>query len=221
MNNFEYKKAKQLDKRRYSQYYISLIRTNHLFIFSFILNTDYNSKIIKIILFFFILTINLAVNALFFSDSTMHVIYKEQGKFNFIYQLPQMLYSSLISGALTTFFRYLSLTEKTIVILKEEKNMTLLKQKKREVFRDVNNKIVLFFIISFCLLLFFWYYVACFCAVYKNTQVHLIKDFAFSFSLSQVYPFLIYLLPGIFRINALRNKKCETMYKLSTILQAL
>ena len=151
----------------------------------------------------------------------MHVIYKEQGKFNFIYQLPQMLYSSLISGVLTSFFRYLSLTEKTILTLKEEKNMTLLKQKKREVFRDVNNKIVLFFIISFCLLLFFWYYVACFCAVYKNTQVHLIKDFAFSFSLSQVYPFLIYLLPGIFRINALRNKKCETMYKLSTILQAL
>ena len=151
----------------------------------------------------------------------MHVIYLEKGKFNFIYQIPQIIYSSLISGVLTAIFRYLSLTEKTILSLKNEKNLPILEQKKENTLNNMSKKIILFFIISFCLLLFCWYYIACFCAVYKNTQIHLIKDFICSFSFSLIYPFFIYLLPGIFRISSLRNKKSETMYKFSLILQAV
>ena len=64
---------------------------------------------------------------------------------------------------------------------------------------------------------FFWYYVACFCAVYKNTQKILIEDTLISFSISMLYPIGLNLIPGIFRIPALRepnkNKKC--LYKLS------
>ena len=42
-----------------------------------------------------------------------------------------------------------------------------------------------------------------------------------SYGLSMIYPFLIYLIPGIFRIPALRakNKNKETLYKFSKILQ--
>ncbi len=45
----------------------------------------------------------------------MHVIYEEKGKFNFLYQIPQILYSSLICGILTFVIRNLSLTEKDIL----------------------------------------------------------------------------------------------------------
>ena len=221
LNNFDYKKALNFDKRAYSQYYFSLLKTSHLFIFSFILSTDYNSKILKIILFFFIVIINLTVNALFFNDSTMHVIYKEKGKFDIIYQIPQILYSSLISGILTSLLKYLSLTENTILTLKNEKNLFLLKKKKEKVLNNINKKIILFFILSFCFLLLFCYYISCFCAVYKNTQIHLIKDFSFSFGLSLIYPLFIYLLPGIFRIPSLKKKKSEYMYNFSKILQLL
>ena len=50
-----------------------------------------------------------------------------------------------------------------------------------------------------------------FCAIYSNTQLHLVKDTLISFGLSLLYPFGIYLLPGIFRIPALsnRNKKSK------------
>ena len=69
----------------------------------------------------------------------------------------------------------------------------------------------------------FWYYVGCFCAIYRNTQIHLIKDSVMSFGLSFIYPFFIYLIPGICRIPSLRDKKNkkESIYKLSKILQAL
>ena len=62
-----------------------------------------------------------------------------------------------------------------------------------------------------------------FCAIYKNTQNHLIKDTLISFGLSLVYPFVIYLFPGIFRITALSNikNKRNFVYNLSLILQML
>ena len=71
------------------------------------------------------------------------------------------------------------------------------------------------------LLIVFWYYVGCFCAVYKNTQIHLISDTLISFSTSLLYPFVLYLLPGIFRIKSLKNNEgnTETMYKISKIIQ--
>ena len=60
-----------------------------------------------------------------------------------------------------------------------------------------------------------------FCAVYHNTQYHLIKDTLISFLLSLLYPFAINIIPGVFRIPSLRNKKenKEFMYKFSKILQ--
>ena len=100
----------------------------------------------------------------------MHVIYKEKGKFDIIYQIPQILYSSLISGILTSLLKYLSLTENTILTLKNEKNLFLLKKKKEKVLNNINKKIILFFILSFCFLLLLYYYISCFCAVYKKIR---------------------------------------------------
>ena len=79
----------------------------------------------------------------------------------------------------------------------------------------------MYFILSFIFLLVFWYYIAMFCAVYKNTQYHLIKDTLISLGLSFIDPFWINLIPGIFRIPALSNLKNKRtcIYKLSQILQ--
>ena len=55
----------------------------------------------------------------------MHVIYEDKGKFNFIYQISQIIYSSLISGIITFLLKYLALTEKTILSVKEEKKIYL------------------------------------------------------------------------------------------------
>ena len=96
INTLEFHLALLFDKRSYCQYYISLLRTKHNFIFSFCHNNDYNSKIIKIDLFFIGFTIYYTVNALFYSDGTMHNIYVSNGSFNIEYQLPKIVYSSLI-----------------------------------------------------------------------------------------------------------------------------
>ena len=44
-------------------------------------------------------------------------------------------------------------------------------------------------------------------AVYPNTQLYLLKDNLISFGLSLVYPFGINLLPGLFRITSLADRR--------------
>ena len=221
INSLEYIQALKLDKRNYIQYYFSLLRVKHILILTFYTYNDYNSRVVKIVLFLFSFSLYFIVNALFFSDSTMHKIYEDQGAYNFIYQIPQILYSSLICSVINTLFISLSLSEKIILSLKREtKNI---KEKIPQVIKCLKLKFLIFFPLVISLLLLFWYYISCFCAVYKNTQIHLIKDTLISFGLSLIYPIGLCLIPGIFRIPALKasngNKEC--LYKFSKIIQLL
>ena len=221
LNNLEYKDALKSDKRAFCQYYFSLIKTKHLIAFTFFPIEDYNSRLIKISMFIFSISIYLTVNALFFSDSTMHQIYEDNGNFNFIYQLPQILYSAIISGFLDAIIRALALTQNNVLKIKHEKKQKKLNGLALIILKTIFYKTIFFYLISFIVLLVCWYYLSCFCCIYKNTQLHLIKDTLISFSLSLVYPFGIYLIPGIFRIYALRNEKKDKdkMYKFSRFIQ--
>ena len=62
-----------------------------------------------------------------------------------------------------------------------------------------------------------------FCTIYVNTQIHLIKDTLISFATSFISPLCINLIPGIFRIPALSNKKNKRnyLYGISKIIQMI
>ncbi len=224
MNKLSYEEAIIKDQRTYIQYYLSLLRSGHILIFAFYFkNNDYNSKIIKIFLFFFLMIVHFTVNALFFNDKTMHKIYIDNGSYDFIYQIPQIIYSSIISMVISVLVKYLSLSQKIIVKFKQEKNNGLFDLKFQKVLLILKIRFILFFIVTFLLLLTFAYYNICFCGIYVNTQVHLLKDSIISFTLSLVYPFGIYLIPGIFRRKALNDdkKSKKYLYKFSQILQSI
>ena len=221
INSLEYEEAIILDKRNYFQYYISLLKYNHPLSFSFAPFKDYNSRIIKIFLFFFSLSLDFTINTLFFNDDTMHKIYVDKGKFNFLYQIPQILYSTIISKVIDEVIKILALSQDDIIELKQEKEKKDLNIKYIKLAQILRIKFILFFIIDFIVLFFFWYYISCFCGIYENTQLHLIKDSFISFAIGLLYPFIMYLIPGIFRILALRaekrNRKC--MYKFSSFIE--
>ena len=223
INALTYNLALIYDKRSFCQYYNSLLKVKHNLIFSFCNNDDYNSKIIKIDLFFIGFTIYFTVNALFFDDNTMHKIYVEKGKYDFETQIPIALYSSLISMLLNTPLSLLGLSSNRIIQFKQNHLRQGITKRENELNFCLKLKFALFFIISFIFLLFFWYYITMFCIIYKNTQYHLLKDTLISFVLSLLYPFVIFLLPGLFRIPSLSNpkQKKECLYNFSKILQLL
>ena len=186
LNYMVYDEALKNDRRSYCSYYLSLLRIKHLLIFSFCPMNDYNSRVIKVVLFFINFAVFFTVNALFFNDSTMHKIYQDGGSFDFIYQLPKIIYSSLISTGINIFLKSMALTGTDIIEIKQCKDDDI-EETKNKVKERIKCKITSFFLISSLLLILFCYYIGCFCAVYRNTQMHLIKDSIISFGLSFIY----------------------------------
>ena len=176
-------------------------------------------------LFFFYFSTHFAVSAIFYSDSTMHKIYEDKGSFDFIYQIPQILYSSIISVVINGIVKYLSLSEKSIIKFKQESenNTKKIDENLKKLLSGLKIKFVFFFIFAFIFLLIFWYYITCFCGIYINTQIHLIKDALFSFLMSLIYPFGLLIFPVSFRILALRAKTKDKkyVYKFSKFLEIL
>ena len=219
LNDLTYKEAIKYDHRTFFQVYFALLKSKHNLI-TIIESKDYNARVIKVFLLFFSFAFNYAVNALFFDDDTMHKIHEDGGNFNFWYQLPQIAYSTIISYILENFLNFLALSEDEVLNVKREKIVKNVGRKGKETLRRLSLKFLLFYVISLFLLILFWYYVSCFCAVYKNTQYHLIKDTLVSFGTGFLYPFGMYLIPPIFRIPALKSysKTKAAMYKFSQLL---
>ena len=220
LNDLDYKVAIICDKRTYWQLYWALLKKGQLIIFTFFINDDYNLRAIKILLFIVSFALYFSINAFFFTDDTMDKIYVDNGMFNFIFQLPQIIYSSLVSTVINMILQKLSISENQILDMKKEKDVKKAKKKANNIKNRLKLKLIIFIILSSVLMLFFWYFISCFCAAYKNTQNILIEDTLISFATSMIYPFGLKLLPGIFRIPSLRapNKDQKYKYKISKIL---
>ena len=170
INHLEYKKASKIDKRTFILYYFSLLKTKHIILFTFILKKDYNSKVIKVILFLFSLSLYATINTLFFDENTIHEIYENKGTYKLVYHIPHIIYSSLISSIINTTLKYLALSEINITKLKYENEN--LRKKGDQLLDYLTKKFIIFFILIFSFLILFWYYLSCFSAVYKNSQFY-------------------------------------------------
>ena len=224
LNWLSYEDAIKYDKRSSCEYYGSLIKNKQLLIFTFCSFNDYNSGIIKKFILLLSFALHYAINTLFFTDSNMHQIYQDQGKFNFSFQLPQILYSAIISTAiLRLILQVLVLTDKDIVKVKNQKNKALAVNKKKEVLKCMIIKFGVFFVLNFILLGLFWYYLTCFNAIYKNTQVYLIENTFISFGFSLFYPFFINIIPMVIRMSSIHSDKKDQkyLYKSSQIIQLI
>ena len=152
----------------------------------------------------------------------MHKIYENKGNFNIETQIPIAIYSTIISTILNIPLNFLALSNDAIINFKFNKIENNLIKKAKFLKKNLIIKFILYFNISLLLLLFIWYYISMFGVIYKNTQIHLIKDTLISFGMSLIYPFVIYLFPGIFRMIALskNNKNKECLYTFSKFLQS-
>ena len=72
----------------------------------------------------------------------MNKIYELKGNYNFINQLPIIFYSSMISSFISTFIKYLSLSENDILVLKSEVNF--IKEKSGEILNCLKIKFIYF-----------------------------------------------------------------------------
>ena len=135
-----YTVALRYDKRESCEYYCSLIKSKQIFFFTFCCFNDCNSGVIKKLIFFLSFALHYPVNALFFTDTVMHQIYKDEGKFNFKYQLPQILCSAIISTViLRLILHFLVLTDKDVLEVKYQSNKNMaINMKKKKIKMHIN-----------------------------------------------------------------------------------
>ena len=221
LNDLDYFQAIKLDKRTFCQIYWSILKREHLILFTFLSPNDYNLIYVKFARLFFLICQDMAMNIIFFSDNSMHKLYANYGKYDFIQQIPQIIYSIVVSQIIEVFICYLNLTDIYFYKVKKIINKKVNKNKILGILRCIKIKLFVFFTFTFILFLFYWYFISSFCAVYQNTQITFIKDSISSFLTGLLYPFAFYLFPPILRIIALKDaskKRLKCIYKLSDII---
>ena len=88
LNNMEYQAALETDKRNFINIYWSILEREHLIIFTFFIRNDHNLIYIKFTRFIFLVCTDMALNVFFFADETMHKMFLDYGKYNFVQQIP-------------------------------------------------------------------------------------------------------------------------------------
>jgi len=121
LNELDYESALKLDKMNCIQIYWSFLRREHLIVFTFFIRNDYNLVFTKFVRFIFLLCTDMAMNMYFFSDETMHKMYLDYGKYNFIQQIAQIAFSTIATQIIEVFICYLSLTDKHYYEIKKFK----------------------------------------------------------------------------------------------------
>ena len=175
-------------------------------------------------MFFLSFALHYTINALFFTTTNLHQIYKDKGKFNFEYQTPHIIISAIVSTLiLRLMLQFLVLTDKDILQVKLQETKDKAINMKKIKLKYMKIKFAIFFILNFILLGLFWYYLTCFNAIYENTQIYLIENTFISFGFSLFYPFIINILPTLFRTCSLdaSNKDKECIYNFSKITQIM
>ena len=216
LNDLDYEEAIKLDKRNFFQIYISSLKREHLIIFTFFTRNDHNLAYVKFSRFIFLVCTDMAMNVFFFSDETMHKMYLDYGKYNFVQQIAQILFSSIATQIIEVFICFLSLTDKhyyEIINIKYEERYKIF-----SILKCINRKITFYFIFTFLMFAFYWYSIACFCAVYPNTQKAFIIDSITSFGVNLLYPFILYSIPSLLRLIALKAQKASCIYSVSDII---
>ena len=220
LNDLDYGDAIKLDKRGFFKTYWSILKREHLIIFTFFIRNDYNLVSVKFARLIFLICTDMAMNVFFFADETMHRMFLDYGKYNFLIQIEQIVISTVVSQIMEVFICFLILTDKHFFQIK---NLKVVERNKMfTIIRCAKRKITFFFIFTFIMFAFYWYSIACFCAVYINTQGAFIKDSISSFILGLLYPFILYLFPALLRIISLKAGKaklsCSCLYKISDII---
>ena len=220
LNNLEYLDACKLDERPFIKVYWSVLLREHLVLFTFFSWNDYNLFYVKIERFLVLICTQMTMNGLFFSDESMHKANK-QDDYNFVQQLPKIIFSLIATHLIEVVLCYFSMTDTTIYKIKElAKN----KQNEKIIFDEIKcmkRKIIAFYVITFLLFLFYWYFISAFCAVYQNTQKTFLLDSLISILVEFIDPFFIYCFTTLLRHLSLAkcaNQKMECVYKTSDLI---
>ena len=224
---FKYLLARIEDKRSLFQIYYDLLEQNQI-IFKFFYSplNIYEDRVIQIIYYLTRINLYFLVNILFIKSSVINDIYDEKN--NIIYDFFRSLKTTIITYFIGLFLYKLTNIKK--VLIKRRYHIINLKIGNRLLLSDIikltlklcnklyKHKIKCLFILVILITGCAFYLCFCFCIVYPNTEILLLKCIIISFILSETLPFIFCFIPAFLRKKSL-DLKMVKLYDLTKIVE--
>ena len=222
LNELPYDKAVKNDKRNFCVYYCNILFISHIILNVFFRHRDYNLFVVKLGLLFMTFPINLTFNIFFFTNEKLKLTYVKSMEDISVFwsNISNTIYSSILSSIFLILLKLISLTHNSIRSLRKIKDVDLAKKKSICLLRCIKVRIFVYYFLSFIFLIIFGFYVLCFCAIFENTQIILVKSTFTSWLISLIIPFIICFITSIFRSLAFCCN-CKCFYAIKQLLQLL
>ena len=211
LNNYTFEEALKYDKRQTCEIFYIFALSKQIIFHTFLYRSPIELFPLRLILFIFIISSDLALNALFYFNDNISKKYRSAKNlflFTFSDNITVVILSTFVGFILLTLLAKLSNSTNAIreVFMKEEekikknKNYTVTEQRKNEILEEIEQvlkkykiKVIILIIIELILVLFFWYFVTAFCHVYKATQTSWLIDSCLSILARGIIELLICL----------------------------
>ena len=222
LNELPFEKAIKYDKRNICIYYGNILLTSHIFLSVFFRYNDYNLFTVKLGLLLMTFPINLTFNIFFFTSKNIKLSYiKSMDDIStFWSNIPNTIYSSILASVFLILLKFIALTHNSVRTLRKMNNMDKAEEKSKCILKCIKLRIVIYYLLSFIFLIVFGFYVLCFCSVFENTQIELVKSTLTSWLISILFPFIICFLTSIIRVLALKMEN-KYLYAVNKIMQLL
>ena len=217
LNNYTFEEAVKYDKRETCTIFYIFILAKQIVFHTFLYHSPIEIFPLRLCLFIFTISSDLALNALFYFNDNISKKYRNS-KNLFLFSLSDnvavVFLSTFVGFVLLTLLGKLSNSTNAIrgVFAKEEekikkdKEYIVTKQRKIEILAEIDDilkkykiKMIILISVEFVLVIFFWYFVTAFCHVYEATQTSWLIDcflsmlyrafieIAISFGLTKLY----------------------------------
>ena len=194
LHNYTFNEAIDRDRRSIFMIYYIYLLSKQIIFHTFLQKSPLKIFTLRLCLLIFMLSTDLALNALLYMNDNISKKYKYAKSFfllSFSDNITIIIYSTLLTVVMLFLVTKLSNYENSIrnVFRKEEelihnnKNYRINKNRKNQIFLEIEKilkrlkiKLMFLIIVQIVLMLFFWYFVTAFCQVYKSTQISWIWD---------------------------------------------
>ena len=220
LNNYTFEEAIKYDKRQICLIFYIFILSKQKFFHTFLYRSPIELFSLRLCLFIFIISSDLALNALFYFNDNISKKYRYSKNiflFTFSDNITIIILSTFIGFILLNLLGKLSnstnnireIFQKEEEKLKHDKKYKINEKRKNEILFEIDLilkkyriKICILIIIEFIIMIFFWYYVTAFCHVYFATQISWLLDSFLSILSRAIVEFLISLfLAKLYRIS--------------------
>ena len=224
LHNYTYKEATKYEYRNIFRITYIFLLSKQIIFHTFLEKTPLVPYHTKIELFIFVLSFDILINALLYTNSNISYKFhtsKNIFSFSLSKNIVIIIIAALISLILIPIFIKISKTDSDIrtvfrneeAKLKRNKKYSVDYPTKMRVFREVEDilrkykiKLIIVYVIEFILLIFCWYFVTAFCQVYLHTQGSLVLNCFLSIIIRFIFEVFLCFLCSILYMVAVRNE---------------